>query len=334
MEVESRSLAREQFMARQGWGKAEVYPLAADASFRRYFRLQRGAEHCLLMDAPPPQEQILPFLQIARHLQSIGLRAPRVLCSDEGMGLALLEDFGDSTFTRMLAQGEAETPLYRMAVEVLIQLQQDPRSTELKLPAYDEATLLREAMLLVQWYYPALVGSPCPDGAVEEYRRAWGESMKSLQEQPPALVLRDFHVDNLMQVGAGTSVANCGLLDFQDALIGSPAYDLMSLLEDARRDVSPDLQKSLIQHYLDVRAELNAEKFMSAYRILAAQRHAKVAGIFVRLMVRDGKPVYLQHIPRVVALLRQNLESQELAPVREWVARWLPSMGEPLELGE
>ncbi|RRJ84423.1 aminoglycoside phosphotransferase family protein [Aestuariirhabdus litorea] len=332
MVEDNRQQARQEFMTREGWGAAEVEPLAADASFRRYFRLRRAGESCLLMDAPPPQEQILPFISIAQHLVSLGLRAPRVLASELDAGFALLEDFGDDTFTRLLARGEAEASLYRMAVDVLIQLHRHPAATELELPPYDEQALLREALLLVDWYYPALNGVDCPAEAVESYRAAWVTALAPLRAEPATLVLRDFHVDNLMRVGDGSSVAHCGLLDFQDALIGSPAYDLMSLLEDARRDVTPALQQALIDHYLTTRTELDAGQFMRAYRILAAQRHAKVAGIFVRLMVRDGKPIYLQHLPRVVALLTRNLEAPELAPVREWVARWMPNLGVPLVL--
>ncbi|MCL6415556.1 phosphotransferase [Aestuariirhabdus sp. Z084] len=332
MQGQDRQQARNQFIAQHGWGKADVQVLAADASFRCYFRLHQGTSGCLLMDAPPPQEDIRPFIQIANHLIRLGFRAPRVFDSDVEQGFALLEDFGDETFSRLLSKGESEAALYSMAVELLIRLHNNPDSHQIELPEYDHQALLHEALLLVQWYYPALAGTPCPQEAVEQYREAWLDCFALLEGQAPALVLRDFHVDNLMRIEGEGEGAECGLLDFQDALLGNAAYDLMSLLEDARRDVTPQLQTRLLEQYLAARPELDAKQFMSSYRVLAAQRHAKVAGIFVRLMVRDGKSVYLQHIPRVVALLMRNLQSDELLPVRNWFQQWLPQMGQPLDL--
>ncbi len=331
MEVEDRQRARQQFLATNGWGSSEVTALAADASFRRYFRLQQDGESRLLMDAPPPREDIVPFVKVANHLHKIGLRAPNIHAHDLQQGFALLEDFGDDTFTRLLAQGEDESALYEMALEVLLLLHKNEKACDIDLPAYDDKVLMREAMLLPEWYYPMLKGQPCPEQGLQAYQSAWQNCFKPLHSAEPALVLRDFHVDNLMRLGTGEGVERCGILDFQDALIGSAAYDLMSLLEDARRDVSDQLQQKLLQRYLNSREHLGKKHFMKCYRVLAAQRHAKVAGIFVRLCERDGKSHYLSHIPRVIRLLQSNLQAEELTPVKDWFEQWLPELGDPLQ---
>lgn len=315
------------FLAGAGWRGAAVRPLAGDASFRRYFRVTRGEARAVLMDAPPGKEDVRPFVRVGRHLRALGLCAPDILAADEALGLLLLEDFGDATFTRLLAGGAEASELYGLAVDVLIALHRLPAVVAVPagLPPYDERRLLDEALLLVDWYLPAVSGRPLPAAVRDEYVAAWGAVLPLAAGDRQTLVLRDFHVDNLMRLDGRRGLAACGLLDFQDAVVGAAAYDLMSLLEDARRDVDPALKAAMVARYLRAMAAgIDVAAFEAAFRVLAAQRHAKVIGIFTRLCRRDGKPSYLVHIPRVWRLLEAALAAPPLAPVAAWFARHLP----------
>ena len=323
----SRDTQRGRFLEDAGWGDAEVTPLRPDASFRSYYRLCRGKGNAMLMDAPPPREDIRPFVKVALHLSALGIRVPKIYHCDPVRGFLLLEDLGDDTFTSLLASGAVgERELYRMAVEALLRIHHQPAAAAIDLPPYGAGPLLGEAQLFVHWYAPALRGAPLPAEARESYREAWLEALRVLPPVPPTLVLRDFHVDNLMRTG-DPEHPDCAVLDFQDALLGPPAYDLVSLLQDARRDISRELEEEMLDYYFQHLQPPDRETFMRWYRLLGTQRHAKVAGIFVRLCVRDGKCGYLEHLPRVVHLLRQGLEHDELAPVRKWMEEHLPDAG-------
>ena len=316
------------FLSGHGWGDARRVPLAGDASFRRYERIERDGTRVVLMDAPPPKENVRPFVTLAGHLRALGFAAPEVLAEDAELGALILEDLGDATFTRVLAENAGEErALYELATDVLIALHRvaPARAVPRGLDPYDHKRLLDEAMLLFDWYFPAVMGRRGSVIAQREFVMAWlGTAFMGLSELTPTLVLRDFHVDNLMVRGTGKGILRCGLIDFQDALEGPRAYDLMSLLEDARRDVAPELAGAMTERYLAAFPDLDRARFMSDFAILAAQRHAKVIGIFTRLLARDGKPDYLIHIPRVWRLLERRLDHPALAGVREWLARHLP----------
>ena len=312
------------FLAANRWDRAERRPLSGDASCRRCERRVNGARRAVLMDAPPPHEDVRPFVRLARHLRDLGLSAPEILAEDPDTGLLLLEDLGDDTYTRMLAGGGDEHALYALAVDVLVHLHRPPRAIPEGLAPYDDATLLKEACWLTDWYMPAVLDRPTPQAVRRSYIEAWLSAFPVVHAQPRTLVLRDYHVDNLMWLPARQGVAACGLLDFQDAVAGPAAYDLMSLLEDARRDIDPDLAAAMRERYGAAFPGLDAQGFDTAYAILGAQRHAKVIGVFTRLCVRDGKPDYLVHIPRVWRLLERTLEHRSLAPVAAWLDRHLP----------
>ena len=320
-----RLIAR--FLAGAGWGDAERRLLAADASFRRYDRLVRKHETAVLMDAPPPQENVAAYHRVDRLLTGQGFSAPRTYAVDETAGFMLLEDLGDRTFTRALADGADEAALYRLAVDLLIALHRHFPPDSLGpsgLPPYDDQRLLAEALLLPDWYLPAVTGGR-PDEAVREaYIEAWRGALPLAHGVPDTLVLRDYHVDNLMVVDGREGIAACGLLDFQDAVIGPISYDLVSLLEDARRDVSGALAKAMLARYLDAFPALDREALRASYALLGAQRNAKIIGIFTRLCRRDGKPQYLTHIPRVWRLLEGDLAHPALAEVKAWFDRVLP----------
>lgn len=314
------------FLSEAGWGDVPRRSLAGDASFRRYDRLEGPGRRAVLMDAPPPQEDVRPFLAVARLLHKLELSAPEILAEDVEAGLLLLEDFGDRTYTRLLAEDGDEAALYRLAVDVLIALHRrfEP-ALGAALPLYDETRLLNEAGLLVDWYLPAVSGQPTPPDLREEYLAMWRSLLPLANAVPATLVLRDYHVDNLMLLEGRSGLAACGLLDFQDAVIGSPAYDLVSLLEDARRDVSQDVASGLLEHYLAAFPALNPAAFQTAAAVLAAQRNCKILGIFTRLCVRDRKPQYLVHVPRLWRLVDRDVSHPALAPVQRWLDRHIPA---------
>lgn len=313
-------------MADAGWGDAERRVLAADASFRRYDRLTRGDESVVLMDAPPPKENVNIFNHLAECLLAIDLSPPRPLAIDPEAGFLLLEDFGDRTFTRALQQGADEAELYRLATDLLIALHQRWGDENTGLPHYDEDRLLDEAALLVDWYLPAMTGRQTPAAQRESYLAAWRETVPAMLGVPHKLVLRDYHVDNLMVLEGREGVARCGLLDFQDAVIGPMTYDLVSLLEDARRDVSPAVATEMLARYQDALGTMIEQPaFSASYAALGAQRNAKIIGIFTRLCRRDGKDAYLQHIPRVWRLLEGDLQHPALSPVRAWFDKEIPA---------
>ena len=316
----------DAFLAACGWSDAVRAPLAGDASFRRYCRLARNGTTTMLMDAPPPQEDVRPYLAVARHLRALDFSAPAILAAAEETGLLLIEDFGDGTFTRLLAKGEDERALYAMATDVLIALHRRFDAAHAPwLPPYDDTRLLNEAALLVDWYLPAITGRPTPAALREEYLDLWRALFPVARAVPDSLVLRDYHVDNLMRIAGRDGLAACGLLDFQDAVLGPVTYDLVSLLEDSRREIGPDLVNAMYARYAAAFPDLDRAALDASYVVLGAQRHCKVIGIFTRLCRRDGKPRYLAHIPRLWRLLEGNFRHPVLAPVKAWLDRHIPS---------
>jgi N-acetylmuramate 1-kinase len=327
------------FLAAHDWAGAQILPLAADASFRRYFRVHLAGHRAVLMDAPPHLEDSRPFVAVAQHLRRLGLQAPRILAADLALGLLLLEDFGDDRLGPYLqSQGHAEPLLYKQALDSLIRLQQNappaqlhyealPCGGSLPLAAYDEAILTREVDLLHEWFLPAW-GINLDAAAQATYQAAWRTSWQSVMTQTaaaPVMVLRDYHADNLMILPERSQL---GLLDFQDALAGHAAYDLVSLLQDARRDVSETLEAEMLSYYWNNAPEritaIGAAAFDAAYELLGAQRNTKIIGIFSRLHRRDGKAFYPTLQPRVWSYLNRNLSHPALAPVRQWFDAHIP----------
>jgi aminoglycoside/choline kinase family phosphotransferase len=314
----TRAESEQAFILAQGWGAATVQRLPGDASFRRYSRLSLDGATAMLMDAPPPQENVTPFLTVASLLQQAGLAAPQILAADSAEGFLLLEDFGDATYTRILAaEPEAETPLYQLATDVLIHLHQQPTSLfRNSLPPYDSERLLTEVSLFPDWAIPEALRTP---QLRTSWLRLWQDLLAPVSDCRAVLVHRDYHIDNLMRLPGRQGVQQCGLLDFQDALAGHPAYDVVSLVQDARRDIAPALAEETLTHYLAAFPATDPEAFRAACRLLGTQRAFKIVGIFNRLHIRDGKPQYLRHLPRVWRLIRQNIAAgPELAPLRDW----------------
>ena len=318
--------AAAAFLAAHGWPGATVAPLAGDASFRRYFRVTDGARRAVLMDAPPPHEDPRPFLSVAGWLTERGFAAPAILAADLDAGLVLLEDFGDERMREAAdaadAAPDAAMPLYERAVDLLVDLRRYPAGP---FAPYDRTVLHREVALFVDWYCPAIGLEVDAEG----WTTAWDAVLGHGLAPEPITVLRDYHAENLMLLGQDGLL---GLLDFQDALAGHPAYDLVSLLQDARRDVEPGVEAAMLARYRAATGEGDA--FLDAYHVLGAQRNAKILGIFTRLWRRDGKPRYPALCPRVWAYLERDLSQPVLAPVAAWFDDNLPPerRGDPLIL--
>ena len=309
-----RQKLRREFLSLCNLSAAKLNPLAQDASFRCYYRVLGSRQSYILMDAPPDKEQTEPFIKIAKHLNCLGLNAPDILHMDVEHGFILLEDFGDNTFTRLLSEQHDETVLYDLALDTLIKLQTHPRATEVVVPRYTTELLVNEALLLCDWYFEYKTTNKMNRYSRDHFKQCWTCILDSLASIKPTLVLRDYHVDNLVKL----SNNQCGLLDFQDAVIGPAAYDIVSLLEDARRDIDPILHQRSLARYFARIDDTDQTQFMNWYGVLGAQRHCKVLGIFTRLSIRDGKSHYLSHIKRVEALLRSHLNMTHLQPLKYW----------------
>ena len=317
------------------WQNAVCEPLTGDASARKYFRLRGEQATAILMDASHVPDSVAPFVRIATHLRELGFSAPEILQRDSENGLLLLEDFGDDTFARLLntcrsRREEAQTKsqsasplvatydleaLFTLATDVLIALHRHPRAVPKDLRAYHPEKMLEDIELFLQWRTPNITA---PDR--EDFRKAWRAALPLAHRVPESLLLRDYHVANLMLLPAREGIRQAGLLDFQDAYRGPVTYDLISLLEDARRDVPEPLQKKLFARYLAAFPALDRERFETSLAILAAQRHTRVLGIFERLARHEGKLDYRRlHSPRVQRLLHQALNHPALAGVNRWM---------------
>lgn len=326
-DIEQRAARRTRFLATHDLADAAIAPLAGDASFRRYFRLAAPSGSLVLMDAPPPQEDVRPFARLARHLDGLGFSVPRVRGEDDVDGFLLLEDFGDTTYSRALAGGADETGLYALAVDVLIALHAIPTERVLLpgLPLYETADMSDKAGLLMDWYPTLETGRPADPELAAQYRDLWRQALPMLDAGRRTLVLRDYHVDNLMLLPGRDGIRRCGLLDFQDAARGATAYDLASLIEDARRDIDPVLYRTMLDRYMTSVPSADRPDFLAALALCAAQRHSRVIGVFARLQLRDGKGHYLQHLPRLWRLFERALRHEALAPIRQFVDRHVPA---------
>ena len=352
------------FLSEAGWGHAERRALAGDASTRRYERLVADRGSMVLMDAPPdaeaptcpdgasPQDRMAlgynaiaclagpdsgPFVAVSDWLHESGLSAPQIVSADLAKGLLLLEDLGDGLYTQMIDGGADEALLYRAALDVLVHLHTQTAPSllpvrgraDFAIRAYDSLALQAEADLLIDWYWPQVFGQDPDDSARQAYGEIWRGLAEAMARDTTVVVLRDYHAQNLLWLPDRKGVARVGLIDFQDAVLGSPAYDLVSLLEDARRDVSPELADQMLNYYVAQRraaqSSFDEDAFRSAYALFGAQRNAKIVGIFARLCRRDGKPQYLDYLPRVWRYLESDLAHPSLAELKSWFDQHIPT---------
>lgn len=316
--VIDRAAASSAFLAAAGWGAARRQFLAGDASDRSYERLTLGHQTAVLMDAPPGQgDDPASFIAIADHLNALGLSAPRILARDLVQGFLLIEDLGDGIFARLLAQDQSrELALYTAATDVLVHLQRQPAPPGLPdLTAQDWA---EAAAFALDWYAFAATGH-APDKAA--FVAALAGAMARHANGPRVLILRDYHAENLLWLPDRAGLARVGLLDFQLGQMGQPGYDLVSLLQDARRDVTPQTEGAMVARFADA---TGAADFPAAYAVLGAQRALRIMGIFARLCLKGGKPQYLSLMPRVWAQLQRNLAHPALAGLADVCAQLLP----------
>jgi hypothetical protein len=337
------------------WRGAQITYLQGDASTRAYARIIGDSGSVLLMDAPrqpdgPPirdgkaysriahlaEDMTRPFVAIGGVLRGAGLSAPEVSAMDFDKGLLLVEDLGDRAFGREIAAGASQAELWRAAVDALIELRGVPVPASLPLPDGTGYTLPRrdrdafeiEVELLLDWYWPALEGEPVPQGVRAEFSTLWAPVLDRLLALPGGWFLRDYHSPNLIWLPERKGIARVGIIDFQDALNEHFAFDLVSLLQDARVTVPEELERELFAHYCAEIAKrepaFDRAAFAAAYADLGAQRNTRLLGLWARLLERDGKPQYLQHIPRTWGYLARNLRAPALAALQAWYDRHFP----------
>lgn len=320
--MSDREARAVSFLDTTDWGDAIRAPLAGDASNRRYERLTnpKTGQTVVLMDAPPDRgEDIRPFTRIARHLTEIGLSAPEILAEDAEHGFLLLEDLGDALFARFVRKEPTlETKLYAAAIDALLVLHKAPLP---KLDPYSPEVMTDLAALAYSKYRHGILGNT--EGEAE-FRSAFHEICTEYEPSSPVLIQRDYHAENLLWLPERANAARVGLLDFQDAMSGHPAYDLVSLLQDARRDVPLSLENEMIERYLSGSDE-SPEPFRAAYMVLGAQRNLRILGVFARLGREYGKPHYIDLIPRVWDHLMRDLNDPALAPVASLLRAALPT---------
>ena len=315
-----RATVSARFLSRAGWGDAQRQFLAGDASDRSYDRLTRGGETAVLMDAPPGKgDDPADFLRVAEHLLRLGLSAPRCLEKDLEHGFLLLEDLGDGIFARLIAADPALEPLlYQGATDVLLALQS--RAPLEGLPNLSAADWAEAACLGLDWYRRAATGDI---GDRDGLRAALEDLIAKHADGPRVMILRDYHAENLLWLPTRKSMAQVGVLDFQLAQMGQPGYDLVSLLQDARRDVSRETQAAMIRRFKTATGA--SDGFDAAYSVLGAQRALRILGIFTRLCLRSGKSGYLRLMPRVWAQLQENLAHPATAPLARLCQTLLPA---------
>ena len=314
-----RARSALHFIEGTDWAGADSALLAGDASNRRYLRLRKGGATAVLMDAPTERgEDVRPFMRIARYLSGIGLSAPRILAADEAQGFLLLEDLGDDLFARVIPRApESEAALYTAATDALVHLHRQPLAEGLA--RYDPPMMADMAALAFDWYA----------GDTNSLRRAAAHAaiLAALADhaaEANVLIQRDYHAENLLWLPEREGIARVGLLDFQDAMRGHPAYDLVSLLQDARRDVPPRIERDMIAHYIDA-SGADAARFDTAYHVLGAQRNLRIIGVFARLCLLNGKAHYIDFIPRVWQYLERDLAHPALAPLAPLITSALPA---------
>lgn len=310
----------ERFLDQIGWGGAERWPLAGDASERRYDRLSGPRGRAVLMDAPPGiADDTATFSRIARHLADLDLSPPAILAEDHDAGFLLLEDLGNGLFARLVADDPAlEEPLYAAATDVLLRLQEGPAAQDL--PDLSARDWAEAAAFALSWYAFAAVGKS-PDSAM--FVTVLERLIRDYADGPRVMILRDYHADNLLWLPDRQGVARVGLLDFQLAQMGQPGYDLVSLLQDARRDVAAATEQAMIARFRAAKGWTES-RFAASYAVLGAQRALRILGIFARLCLKGGKAGYVGLIPRVWGQLQRNLAHTELGPLATICGDLLP----------
>ncbi len=344
-----REATRLKFLQHNGLADFDRHPLPGDASTRRYERLSRNDKRLILMDQPLPMDsqpihangtmserqaagymamarlsggRMDAFVGVADYLRQHGLSAPEILAVDVDEGLLVSEDLGEGLFADLIANGQVPTPLYLAAIEALVRLHAltppDVLSTGWPLMVYDDLALKTGADLFIEWWPQYDPTHPIRDAAAAEWENLWAPLRKRAEAGASVFIHRDFHAENLLWLPEREGVARVGLIDFQDALRAHPSWDLLSLLQDARRDVSPELEAACLDHYFALRPELDREAFMRDYTALATLNESRILGVFARLVTRDKKPRYEAFMPRMWRHLARNLNAPGMEGLKDW----------------
>lgn len=347
--MNDREATRRRFLTASGFGDAERQPLPGDASTRRYERLVRNGRTFMLMDQAPALEsqpcgrfdsdtertasgynamarlaagRIEAFVSASHYLREQGLSAPEIFHIDAPNGLLISEDLGDGLFAALIHDGQEETPLYLSAIEAQARLHEltppDVLEGGWPLLTYDNLALKTGAGLFVEWYPRYAGGHALPVRALDEWETLWAPVRRRAEEGATVFVHRDYHAENLLWLPERDGVARVGMIDFQDALRSHPSWDLLSLLQDARRDVSPELEQLALDYYFALRPTVDRDAFMRDYTALATLNEARILGIFARLIVRDHKPKYEHFMPRMWRHVARNLDAPGMEGLKDW----------------
>ncbi len=358
-----RETLRREFLAQHGFGAAKRTPLTGDASTRAYERLTLPTGLSLIfMDAPPAAEsepatpetsiearqslgynakarlaagRVDAFAGAAAWLRGLGLSAPMVEASNVAQGFAVIEDLGDDLFARRIEAGEAPEPLYQAAVDIQLRLHEEPSPVWLTyeggrwpLLPYDDLALKTGCDLFLDWW-PKFSGQGAfPAEAAQEWEGLWAP-IRAIGDAAAngasgVFTHRDYHAENLLWLPDRSGLARVGLLDFQDAVKAHPAWDLLHLLQDARRDVAPELERAMLERYLAARPALNRDAFLADYHGLAALNAARILFIFARQVAGFGKPRYTAFMPRTWRALERNLATPGLEGLKRWFDSHVP----------
>jgi N-acetylmuramate 1-kinase len=355
-----RDVMTARFLAAAGLADAARETLPGDASTRRYERLRAiDGRSLMLMDAPPSAEsapcgphasdeerrqsgynamarlaagRVDAFAAAADYLRSRGLSAPEVLALDARNGLAVVEDLGDGVYARLIEGGADEAELYAAAIAALARLHEEQppsrigrNGAEWPLLAYDDLALRTGADLFVEWYPKVAPGLVFDQVALDDWERLWAPLRARAADRASVFAHRDYHAENLLWLPDREGAARVGMVDFQDAVRAHPSWDLHTLLQDARRDVSPELEAAALEQYFTLRPETDRAAFLADYAGLAALNNVRILGVFARLTVRDGKPRYRQFMPRMWGYLERNLEAPGMEGLKAWFSRHVPT---------
>lgn len=308
--------------------KYEIETTKADASNRRYDRIKTEDKSYLLMDAPPSLENISKFCEVRKIFGKLDLSVPEIYKEDIENGFLLIEDFGDCTLKNILSSTVKsedfpdEIRIYERAIDALVHIHQN--SSGIKLPDYSEEMMIKESLLFLEWYISVLNGEQIKPSHREQFIAIFKNLFMHLDHFPKVLVHRDYHAENLFWLNNEVSIRKVGMIDFQDAVIGSPAYDIVSLLEDARREVPDSIVQNSISRYLKAFPHYTRKDFMASYTILSLQRNFKIIGIFTRLAMRDKRPHYLSMLPLVWKYIHNNLKHPLIVPLKNLLNEIIP----------
>ena len=313
------------FLKKNGINDYKLKSLKSDASFRKYFRIYiKNKKSLLLVNSPKEKENNYGYLKVASIYEKINLSVPKIFDFDNSKVFFLIEDFGSNTYKNSLRNGESEFKLYNLATDVLIYVNNQPKNLGSYLPKYTNKKFIDEALLFLDWYWPAIFKKKVNIKIKNEFIKIWKSLLRNNIKTNKVLVHRDFHIDNLFFLKNRENIKSCGLIDFQDAVIGPSSYDLLSLLEDARRNVNKKIINRMYDKFTKKFSKKEKEIFLNEYKVLAVNRHLKVLGIFTRLFLRDKKKSYLKHIPRLWKLVEYNLESEPLIKLSDWIKKYFP----------